>query len=192
MPGQLVFPGDEIAAAEEFIPGEGTFEERGTVYAAWIGTLELDTSEFVARVVPHTTVPCVLRQRDIVIGRVRALKPSFAAVDVVARADSPDRAVAGETNGTLHISKVARAYLEDISEALQLGDLIRAEVLEADPAVQLSTRDEHLGVVKSYCPRCRNEMRAAGQGLVCPECDWRSRSKIAGDYGSGLLLPEGM
>lgn len=190
MTSELVLPGDEIAAAEEYIPGDGTFEEDGTVFAAWLGELELDSREFVARVRPRTTTPCVLREGDMVLGRVRSIRKSFISVDVVRRVDQPDREIAGDTRGTLHISKISKDYIEDIDDALHIGDLIRAKVIEVEPAIQLTTKYHEYGIVKSWCPRCRTEMEAKGKGLVCPECDWKARGKVASDYGSGRLMPE--
>ena len=42
MSSELVFPGDEVAIEEEYMGGEGTFSEDGTVYASQVGVLELD------------------------------------------------------------------------------------------------------------------------------------------------------
>src|SRR5438093_1376812 len=42
MEAKMVLPGDEIATAEEFEPGEGTYEKNGLVFAATPGVLVLD------------------------------------------------------------------------------------------------------------------------------------------------------
>lgn len=187
---ELVFPGDEIAWAEEFLPGPGTYEEHGMIYAARMGQLELDGHEHEAKVEAATGTPPLLKEGDIVIGRVIGLKKSFAIVQIKAKADEPTRPLfTTGGNATLHIAKIARDYLERIENALRLGDIIRARVLEPKPSVQLTTKDGELGVLLARCPRCRTEMEAKGFGLVCPECDWKSSGKLAADYGAGFLMP---
>ena len=54
MSSELVFPGDEIAIEEEYMGGEGTFSDEGTVYAAQVGTLDFDDEECIVRVVSPT------------------------------------------------------------------------------------------------------------------------------------------
>lgn len=184
----LVFPGDEIAMAEEFIPGPGTFEENGIVYAARLGRLELDTTQFMAAVRPFTSIPVTLQPGDLVIGTVGAIRTSMAIVEVRARADRPERSVTGDTNGTLHIAKTSNDYVDRLEDYFRLGDIIRAEVLETTPSLQITTKAPHLGVLKAYCPRCRTPMNAKGRGLVCPECEWKALGKLADDYGTGNLL----
>lgn len=186
---KLVFPGDELGVAEQFMPGPGTYEEDGTVYAARIGEAELDPSSFTAKVQPRTKTPATLEEDDLVIGRVNSLRKSFASVDVKAKASEPHRDLTSEARGTLHISKISPDYLDQIEDAFRVGDVIRAKVIEVEPAVQLFTKDDDLGVILARCPRCRTVMETKGHGLVCPDCDWKSRAKLAADYGTGRLMP---
>lgn len=186
---EIVFPGDELGVAEQFMPGEGTYEEDGMVYAARMGVPELDPASFQAIVHPRTNVPATLTEGDLVIGRVVSLKKSFVSVEVKAKADEPDRELPGTGRGTLHISKISPDYLDQIEDAFRIGDLIRARVIDVDPSIQLLTKDDELGVLVARCPKCRTVMEPRGKGLVCPECEWKSRAKMAADYGSGRLLP---
>lgn len=187
----LVLPGDELATAEEFQPGPGTYEEGGVVFAARVGVLELDPKDFVARVRPVTkAVPLKLQPGDTVFGTVRASRASMAIVEVLHHVDYPDRGIASDTNGTLHVSKMSESYVDRVEDAIHLGDVIRAQVVSVDPSLQLTMRGQHLGIVRSLCPRCRSVMAAKGDGLVCPECDWKERGKIASDYGRGTLRAE--
>lgn len=188
---QVVFPGDAIATAEEFLPGAGTYEENGEVFAARIGVLDLDTSEFVARVKGFPQELAVLRPGDVVIGTVQAMRASMAIVEVRALATMPDRAVGGDTNGTLAIRNIADHYVDRIEDCWRLGDIVRAEVVSVSPSIQLSTKGGKFGLLKGYCPRCRTTMERKGDGLACPECDWKETAKFAADYGEGLLVYEG-
>lgn len=186
---EMVFPGDELGVAEQFMPGPGTYEDDGMVYAAWIGEAHLDPEEFTAEVRPRTKTPATFEEGDLVIGRVVSLKKSFASVEIKAKAAEPDREPVSEERGTLHISKISRDYLDQIEDAFRIGDVIRAKVIEVEPAVQLLTKDDELGVLLARCPKCRADMEEKGHGLVCPDCQWKSRAKLAADYGSGRLTP---
>jgi exosome complex component CSL4 len=188
----LVFPGDEVATAEEFLPGAGTYEENGVVFAARIGVLHLDASEFRAEVRPVTSVPIKVEVGDMVIGTVESIRSSMAIVAVQRVVRAFNRDVGGDTNGTLHISRAAEYYLPSLDDAFRIKDIIRAEVLSVDPSIQLSTKAAHLGAVKSFCPRDRTALRREGETLVCPECELRLPGKLAEDYGTGHVAFQGV
>ncbi|MHB8585010.1 MAG: exosome complex RNA-binding protein Csl4 [Thermoplasmatota archaeon] len=188
----LVFPGDEVATAEEFLPGAGTYEENGTVYAARLGFVKLDATEFKASVEPVTSVPMQVQAGDMVIGTVESIRSSMAIVQVQRVIREFDREVGGDTNGTLHISRAAEYYLPSLEDAFRVKDIIRAEVISADPSIQLSTRAPHLGAVKCYCPRDRRMLERQGDLLVCPECEMKLQGKVAEDYGSGHVAFQGV
>ena len=188
MEKRLVYPGDHVGVAEEFVPGIGTYEENGQVYAATVGYLTLDTNDFVARVQSLVPAPAVVKPGDTIIGVVGMTRSSMAVVEVVALADQPKRQVGGDRNGTLHVSKASDQYVENMDNAFRVRDVVRAKVLETDPAIQLTTKGPRLGVLKSYCPRCGTAMTRKGKGVVCPECDWKDTKKLAEDFGEGNVL----
>jgi exosome complex component CSL4 len=186
---RLVYPGDPVGVAEEFVSGPGTYEENGEVFAATVGYLTLDTSDFVARVqsiIPAK--PAVVKTGDIVLGVIGMTRGSMAIVEVHKLVDQPERKLGGDRNGTLHVSKTSDQYLESMEDALRVRDIIRAKVLETDPAIQLTTKGPHLGVLRSYCPRCGTGMLRVGNGVACPECEWKDMKKLANDYGEGNII----
>lgn len=185
---RLVYPGDPVGVAEEFVPGPGTYEEDGDVFAATVGYLTLDTQDFVARVESFSRPPAVVKPGDIVIGTVQATRTSMAIVEVRRLADQPDRQIGGGTNGTLHVSKASEQYVENMEDAFRSRDIVRAKVLEVEPAIQLTTKGPHFGVLKTYCPRCGTAMYRKGKGVVCPECEWKDVKKLADDFGEGNVL----
>ena len=185
---RLVYPGDSVGVAEEFTPGPGTFEENGEVIAATVGHLTLDTDAFEARVDSLTAQPATVKVGDIVIGTIHMTRSSMAIVEIRRIATQPDRKIGGDTNGTLHVSKASEQYVESMEAIFRSRDIIRAKVLETKPAIQLTTKGPHLGVLKSYCTRCGTPMVAKGKGLICPECEWKDMSKLADDYGTGNVL----
>lgn len=180
-----VFPGDEIAVEEEYIASDGTFAENGKIYASQIGELILDKEEYVARVVTPNP-PNVLKKGDIVYAVVAGIRKTMATADVLAT-EGTERGVGGETYATIHVSKISPRYTEDVGSELRVGDYIRARVIDIDPSLQLTTRDDDLGVVRSLCGTCKTEMEQKGRGVYCPECKYSMSRKLAKDYGNVKL-----
>lgn len=178
---ELVFPGQEVAIEEEYLASEGTFSEDGIVYAAQIGVLELDDEECVARVIACNP-PNVLRVGDTVYGVVSEIRNTMATADVVGKEGS-DRTLGGDTYATIHVSKISSKYTDDVSKEMRKGDFIRARVTATKPALQLTTKDDHLGVIRSQCFACKSVMVKKGQELMCPECRTKVTRKLADDYG---------
>ena len=67
---ELLMPGDELATSEEYISGDGTYEDDGIIYAAIIGQKDFDEAEKIARV-RGTNPPAILKPGDIIIGICR-------------------------------------------------------------------------------------------------------------------------
>jgi exosome complex component CSL4 len=182
---ELVFPGDEVAVEEEYYASDGTFAENGVIYASQVGILELDDKDCVARVVTPNP-PNVLREGDIVYAIVADIRNTMATADVVAK-DGVDRGLGCETYATIHVSKISPGYTDDVSKELRKGDYIRAKVTGVKPSLQLTTKDDHLGVIRSLCWRCKSELVKKGNGLYCNECKYSVTRKLADDYGDVII-----
>jgi len=178
---RFVMPGDEIAYLEEYVPGEGAYEEDGILYSEYAGFLTLDPIEKVASVKPVKDSG-LLRRGDIVYGIIQGIRPMMAIVDVV-EVEGKARKIAGSTNGTLHISKMSSRYVSDVERVFRLGDTIRAKVISTSPSLQLSTARPDLGVVLALCPRCRKVMIKKGRGLYCEECELTENRQVSTRYG---------
>ncbi|MGI5964784.1 MAG: exosome complex RNA-binding protein Csl4 [Candidatus Methanomethylophilaceae archaeon] len=186
MTGKIeVFPGDEVAVEEEYLASDGTFAENGKIYASQIGELILDNEECVARVVTPNP-PNILKEGDIVYAVVADIRNTMATADVVAK-EGTERQVGGDTYATIHVSKISPGYTDDVGKELRKGDFIRARVTEISPSLQLTTKDPHLGVIRSLCGTCKTEMVPKGKGLYCPECRYSLSRKLADDYGNVIL-----
>src|SRR2546428_8859749 len=185
MENKLVLPGDAIAASEEYEAGEGTYEKNGEIFAATPGLLDLDSQNFVARVRPFNPL-AELKVGDVVYGVIGDIRSSMAEANVAAVHGSK-REITGETEGAIHVSKISSEYIEDIRDAFHLGDIVRAQVIQAQPSLQLTTAEPNLGVVKARCSRCRGVLELKGRELWCPRDETPERRKIASDYGDLLL-----
>lgn len=180
-----VFPGDEVAVEEEYLAAEGTFAKDGKIYASQIGLLELNDEECIARVISPNP-PNILKIGDVVYAVVADIRKTMATADVVAK-EGTERGLGGETYATIHVSKISPGYTDDVSRELRKGDRIRAVVTGTSPSLQLSTKDDHFGVIRSLCGTCKTELRKKGNGLYCEKCEKTTPRKLADDYGDVIF-----
>ena len=181
-----VFPGDEVAVEEEYLASDGTFSDDGKIYAAQIGILELDEEEMTARVISPNP-PNVLREGDIVFAIVADIRSTMATADVFAK-EGVLREIGNETYATIHVSKISPGYTDDVSKELRKGDYIRARVTSIKPSLQLTTKEDHLGVIKSYCGACKTELvKKSRTQLYCNKCERAFQRKLSDDYGNVIF-----
>jgi exosome complex component CSL4 len=173
----LVLPGDYIGAAEEYLPGRGTYENRGRIYASVLGTPVVDPRDRTVRVEARNAIPEIV-DGDLVYARVDELKAAMAICTVVGTATSR-RTVPGNPEGTVHISKAKEGYTESLSGEFAVGDILLARVLQAHPSIKLSTATATLGVVSARCQLCHALLTPGPKDLVCPRCGNRERRKLA-------------
>lgn len=180
--GDLIFPGDYIATSEEYIPGEGTYEEDGNIFSALIGSLNLNRVEMLAVVLPRGKCPVYLKDNDVVIGRVTKILKGYVFVEIY-YSNGNERKVTGETNARLHISRISGKYIKDAMQAFSENDIIRAVVISTEPSLEISTARDDLGIIKSACHGCGETFTVETGKLTCTNCEIILRRKIAGDYG---------
>lgn len=176
-----VLPGDEIAAEEEYVASDGTYVRNGKIYASQVGRLVLDDDECVARV-ESPNPPNVLKIGDIVYATIDDTRKTMATATALV-AEGTDRDIASSTNATLHVSKISPDYTSSVADEVRKGDLIRARVIGVKPSLQLTTKEEHLGVVRALCGICKTPLQRKGHNLYCPKCKRSQPRKLADDYG---------
>ena len=54
---KFVVPGEYLGAAEEFIPGRGTYEDSGRIYSSVVGSPSVDPRDKTVRVQAANGVP---------------------------------------------------------------------------------------------------------------------------------------
>lgn len=185
--GAFVVPGEVLGYSEEFMPGEGTYEEDGSICAAVTGEVHIDMRKRKIAIIPKTDVPPVLKNGDIVIARIWGLKPQVAVADVV-KIKGNDRALLGNIRGGVHISQSRNAYVSDLAKEFGVGDIIAAKVTNfARDPIQLTTADRDLGVIKAYCSTCNLPLIRVGNVLKCEECRRTEFRKLSSEYGKGEI-----
>lgn len=184
----LVIPGEQLGTAEEFVPGRGTYEDHGRIFAALLGRPMYDAQERAIRVEALNGVPHIT-DNDLVYARVEEVKSAMAICQVLAAVDSK-RGVPGAPEGTVHISKAKDGYTESLGDEFQPGDLLVARVLQSQPTIKLTTAAPELGVLAARCSVCHALLTVGPKELQCARCGNRERRKTARGYGTGEL-PKG-
>ncbi len=180
MTKKLVLPGELVAVSEEFMAGEGTYDQDGKIYSSYVGEVDLDAQKKVARVKAFNP-PVELKVGDVVFGTVRDVKETMAMITLF-QAEGTERQISGETEASLHISKISSGYTESIRNELRKTDIIRGIIIQVSPSLQLATDRDNLGVLRALCTRCRSPLVQKGRDLYCEICKRNESRKAASDY----------
>jgi exosome complex component CSL4 len=179
---KFVLPGDYLGAAEEYLPGHGTYENAGRIFASVVGTPAFDPRDKTVRVEAANGVP-ELHEGDTVYARVEELKTAMAICTVLSGANR-SRGIPGQPEGTVHISKAKDGYTETLSSEFAIGDILLAKVLQAHPSIKLTTAAATLGVVAARCQVCHALLNVSARELVCPRCGHVEHRKLAQGAGA--------
>ena len=178
----LVMPGDKLSTSEELLSGDGTYEEDGIIRAARVGHYVIDEKNRRASVKPVTSIPILVRKGDTILAEVRSVRSSMIIADVI-HVTGKNRAISGDTNGTLRVSEISRSYVKDPVTEYAPGDIIRAKVTQVKPSIQLATKDRNLGAIRALCTNCRHVLQRKGNNLECSYCGHKETRRLAEDYG---------
>lgn len=186
--GDFVVPGEFLATAEEFMPGEGAYEEDSKVYSSCTGVVLVDIRTKRISVFPRTTVPPELKRGDTVVGKVEEVRDQTASVHIGVLRGREDRQLPLPDFGSIHISQVRGSYLKDLSHEFKPGDIVRARVTNVRRGtIQLTTAGDSLGVIMAACSKCRTPLDMEDNKLKCPSCGNVELRKLASDYRQGVL-----
>ncbi|NVM54749.1 MAG: exosome complex RNA-binding protein Csl4 [Candidatus Helarchaeota archaeon] len=179
--GDFVLPGQKIGVIEMYMPGPGTYEENGVIYATIPGSLHINQREKKVYIVPRQDKPSLPKTGDVVIGRISMVRKQMAIADITnIRGFHPTT----DFEGMIHISQVTKGYLDSLSDAFKTGDLIRA-LITNDEVIpfHIHTSTPNLGVILATCSECGDVLKLEGHRLQCPTCRNIERRKVANDYG---------
>lgn len=181
---ELVVTGDRLASALEYLPGPGVFELDNQLYAAHTGYVETAFNDTEMTVFPVTSVPLEFNEGDQILGRIHMLKNKSAVVQIV-RIKGESRDIDTWEEGTLHISKMASNYVEDVRYEFQPNDLIQARILKYDNQIELTTGEPEGGVIWGACSVCGlAPLERRENHLWCSDCKQNEARNLSSDYGS--------
>jgi exosome complex component CSL4 len=183
--GQFVVPGKKLGVIEEFISKDGTYVKDGIIYSKNIGYILMDFANKNVSVYPVVSNLNVPKVGSIVVGSITNLQSSQAFIRIN---KVGNKFITGYFTGILHISDLSFKYTERMFESVKVGDIIRARVIsKKNKRIHLTTKDEGLGVINSYCSQCGNILSIRGKELKCDSCNNFEKRKTASDYGKGVL-----
>ncbi len=178
--GRIVLPGEKLCVVEEFIPGEGTYEDNGLVYSKVTGRVLYDFVAKKVTVIPLRKTKQPPKPNTIVYAVVTSVKEDAAFLKIFA--DDKKRLFTGPFTGILHVSQVSTNYVKTIIDAVKVGDVVKAKVLTANSPFQLTTRSAKLGVVYAQCSKCGTVLVKRNNKLLCPKCGHVEQRKMSADY----------
>ncbi len=181
----IVVPGDFLGTSEEFTPGNGVYDETGNIFASLIGVVSISDKR-VIEVQPKVDTPPMLKEGDVVFGRIEDLRDTVAIVSIACLRGHEEREIAASTQGVIHISNVKNGYVNDLQHEFGYLDLVKAKVIDAK-ALRLSTEGKDLGVIKAICAKCKSNLKRTGNTLACEKCKRVEVRNMSEDYGKGLV-----
>ncbi len=180
---QIVMPGDKLGIIEQYLPGEGTYDDNGEIKSSVLGNVKINQKMKVISV-ESDAKPALLKVGDVVYGQITDIKPQRANVKIDCIKDNA-RPLALPYMGAIHISQAKKDYLEKLSDAFRIGDIIQAKVVKiTGDNVDLGTVDDDCGVLKAMCTRCRDYMHTTKKQneLQCNTCNKKEKRKISKNY----------
>ena len=177
---QPVLPGDKLGVIEQYLPGVGTYEKDGTIFAEFTGKARIDLKNKRVTVAPTRVVP-LPKEGTTVIASVIHTSEKMATVNIW---KINERTIQTPFTGMLHISSSSPRYERNMSDVCKAGDIIRARVIEINRIPQLTTAGRGLGVIKAFCSRCGAVLEFKNRRLQCASCGNIERRRLAEDYGN--------
>ena len=181
---QDVLPGDKLGVVEQFLPGIGTYEQEGTIYANFTGKAKIDTKNKRVTVTATTRVPELPKEGTTVIASVTHTQEKMATVSIW---KINGKSLQNPFTAILHISSSSPRYERNMSDVCKAGDILRARVIDMTNRIpQLTTAGRGLGVVRGFCSKCGGVLDFGTKKLQCVSCGNIERKRLAEDYGNSI------
>lgn len=182
--GDFVMPGDVLGVSEQFLPDKWTYDDGGYIKASVLGTVDISSSNKKISIIPSSGNPAVLNVGDSVYGEITDVRGQRAMINVQ-KMKGTNRRLALPYMAAIHISQVKNGYLEKLTDAFRIGDVIEAKVSKIlGDNLDLNTEDKEDGVIKAICTRCRAYMVTIDRKdeLYCEVCDRKEKRKVSVNY----------
>ena len=158
-------------------------DDNGEIKSSVLGNVKINQKMKVISV-EGDAKPALLKVGDIIYGQITDIKPQRANVNIECMKDNA-RPLALPYMGAIHISQAKKDYLEKLSDAFRIGDIIQAKVVKiTGDNVDLGTVDDDCGVLKAMCTRCRDYMHTTKREneLQCNTCNKKEKRKVSKNY----------
>ena len=179
-----MLPGDRLGVSEEYLPGDGTFQDDDIIYACVTGNVDIDMKERKISVKQTTRKPIYPQRNDVVLGEIQHVSKKSAVVNIFRIGDQADPVA---YSGFIFIKNAAGGYVEQMQDLFSPGDVIIARIQsQSDGRSRLSTVGTRFGVLHARCGRCGEPLYVQGRRLECFECGNIEDRKISSNYGKIL------
>ena len=181
-----VIPGDKLAVSEEFLPGQGAYDDSGSIRALRVGSVRRDMAKMEISVKPSATTKTI-NVGDYVVGRVETNQAGGAAIKIsYINGVQTDK----DFSGSLQLRSGRPGRGGPRGPPAVIGDMVRCYVFSlVNGIIHLSFNEEGTGVMHATCGNCGRPMQRGGTKAKCDECGNVEDRKLAPDFGSAPLQP---
>jgi exosome complex component CSL4 len=182
----IVLTGQYLGVVEEYLPDkQSTYVKEGQIFATKTGIVKIDKDRRAIEILSHQEEDRkTVKIGDEIIGTIRFLRLysvgiSFATINKKIHFNSSGF-------GNIHVSHISKSFIEKISDAFQITDIVRAKVIrQEENEYSLSTSSNNLGVIHADCSICGTTLEKIGRDkLRCSRCGNLENRKLANDYGN--------
>ena len=183
---EIAITGQYLGVVEEYLPNkQSTYVREGQIYATKTGIVNINKDRRAIEIKSHQEDDRrTVKINDIIIGTIRFLRLysvgiSFATINNKIHFNS-------SYFGNIHVSHISHKFIEKISDAFQITDIVRAKVIRQEQnEYRLSTVGKNFGVIHADCSICGTTLEKIGvDRLRCPRCGNVENRKLASDYGN--------
>ncbi|HIL43735.1 MAG: hypothetical protein CXT65_00785 [Methanobacteriota archaeon] len=192
--GDFVTPGSSVIVPDGVEAGDGIHSDASGSMAVVTGTLvQSNDTISVDPSRPSVNSP---QMGDIIIAEVNRLNPKTAEVRLlhIEGKDGGHRTVpAEELFADIFVTNFVDRFLPSAGDAMRKRDIVRARIVELDPMLKATTRDNpELGVLHALCPQCGVDLEASSKtpdfNVACPRCDYTGYRVLSNGFGHGHVL----
>ena len=182
----MVLPGDKLAVAEEFLPGQHAYDDSGLIRSLAVGNVQRDMKKMEISVVPAAKAD-LIRVGDIVVGQVEGGQAGAANIKIsYLNGKQTDK----DFSGSLSLRGDRRGRGGPRGPPVKLGDVVRSRVSSLlNGMIHLSVNEDELGVMFALCGNCGRPMLRGGSKAKCDECGNVEERKVAADFGRWPIQP---
>lgn len=117
-----------------------------------------------------------LEEGDVIYGTVVQTTDKIAIINIE---NKNQYVLSPSSSGVLFINNVSDDYVEKMGDITRIGDIVKAKVVEKDKfGFKLAINEDDLGVIKSYCNKCKNELQLTSNNIKCLKCKTINLKKI--------------
>lgn len=185
--GALITPGEPIAVAEEYLPGEGVYlDSAGFIRSALVGRVGVDRSRRTVSV-KSPKAKRLPPAGATVLGMITNLRPDLAIVTIYAEVEIDRRGsvrsvkeLPGRLMGAIPLAHIADERINDIHDYFRVGDIVLAATINSGNPYTLSTKQPQHGVVFAQCSVCGHYLEpVSDRQMRCPRCGNVERRKVS-------------